>query len=188
MMGKGGNDDAWSGSIASKNATGKYDVDGWTSTSGSIFAGDGCVKLGTGSKAGSITSPTIAVNGSAVLTFKAGAWNGSNDGTVLKLSVSNGTISDASFTMKKGSWTDYSTTITAKGTTKITFAAQKGRFFLDEVRVTANSSTGIENVVTEEKGGIVGYYSLDGTRLNAPTSGICIVRYADGTVKKIIKK
>lgn len=188
--GKGGNDGSWSGSIASASAVGKYDVDGWTSTSGTIFAGNGCVKLGTGSKAGNITSPAFTVNGSAVLTFKAGAWNATNDGTALNLSVSNGKISDASVTMKKGSWTSYSTTITAKGTTKITFAAQKGRFFLDEVRVTNNSSTGIKNVATEEKerGCIVGYYSLDGTRLAAPTPGICIVRYADGTVKKIIKK
>ena len=187
-VGTGGNDGSWSGSIASASAVGKYDVDGWSSTSGNIFAGKGCVKLGSGSKAGNITSPTITVNGSAVLTFKAGAWNGSNDGTILKLSVSNGTISQTSVTMKKGSWTSYSTTITAKGTTKITFAAQKGRFFLDEVRVTDNSSTGIETVKSMEERGIVGYYSLDGTRLTAPTSGIYLVRYADGTVKKIIIK
>lgn len=186
--GTGGNDGAWSGTgVANKNATGKFDVDGWTST-GVIFAGNGCVKLGSSGSAGNITSPAITVNGSAVLTFNAGAWNGSKDGSVLNLSVSNGMISDATVTMTKGAWNNYSVTITAKGTTHITFAAQKGRFFLDEVKVTDVSSTGIENVKTKGKSSIVGYYSVDGIRLTSPFSGICIVRYADGTVKKIIKK
>jgi len=186
--GKGGNDGEWSGNVAGSEASSdEFDNNGWTST-GKIYSADGCVRLGTSGNVGNITSPAITVDGSVVLTFKAGAWDGGKDGTALNLSVSNGKISDASVTMKKGSWTSYSTTITAKGTTKITFAAQKGRFFLDEVRVTAHSSTGIENVETEEKSSIIGYYSLDGTRLNAPTPGICIIRYADGTVKKIIKK
>lgn len=186
--GAGGNDGAWSGSgVANKEATGKFDVSGWTST-GVIFAGKECVKLGSSGTAGSITSPSISVNGSAVLTFKAGAWDGTKDGTVLKLSASNGSVSESSVTMTKGAWSNYTTTITATGTTKITFAAQKGRFFLDEVRVVDNNTTDIENVKPSVESVIVGYYSLDGTRLAAPTTGVCIIRYANGTVKKIIKK
>ncbi len=142
--GTGGNDGKFSGTIAGATASkDNYDVVGWTSTS-TIYEANKCVRLGKSGSAGNITSPSFTVKGTASLTFKAAAWNGSKDGTNLKLSVSNGTLSQSSVTMTRGSWTDYDVKITATGNVKVTFTAGSGRFFLDEVKVTDASTSGIQ--------------------------------------------
>lgn len=185
--GTGGNDDKWNGNIAgSSTIAAEYDNQGWTST-GKIYSGNECVRLGNSSTAGIITTPAFSVNGSAYLSFKAGGWDGTNDATSLTLSVNNGTLSKTSVRIPKGSWNQFGVTITATGTVKVTFKADKQRFFLDEVKVvdpTINS--GIHDIVAGEENGIVAYYSLNGSRLNGPRPGVCIVRYANGEVRKVV--
>ena len=184
--GTGGNDSKFSGNIAGATASkDNYDVVGWTSTS-TIYEANKCVRLGKSGTAGNITSPSFTVKGSASLTFKAAAWNGSKDGTNLKLSVSNGTLSQSSVTMKKGEWTDYHVTITTTGTVKVTFTAESGRFFLDEVKVTDASTSGIQEISASRSSSIVAYYTLGGIQVAAPSSGIYLARYADGTIKKVV--
>ena len=161
--GTGGNDGTWSGQIASAEFT--PDNDGWTATNEKYYGADQCAKFGTSpggksSVAGSATTPNIVLNGSATLTFKAGAWDAKNDGTSLTVSVEGGNIDKSSFTMVKGTFTDYSATVIGNGTVQITFATAKGRFFLDEVLLKSNT-TGIQtvNAVAAPKTGI---YTLDG--------------------------
>lgn len=183
--GTGGNDDIWGGrSIGAGTPT--YDNKGWTSTQGKVYASSACVRVGTSSVNGDITTPSFTVNGKAVLSFKAGAWNTSGDGTTLNLSVSNGTISPSSVTMKKGEWTDYNVTITANGKVKTTFKASKLRFFLDEVKVTDASTSGIQEISASRSSSIVAYYTLGGVQVTVPSSGIYLARYADGTIKKVV--
>lgn len=183
--GTGGNDGIWGGrSIGAGTPT--YDNKGWTSTQGKVYASSACVRVGTSSVNGDITTPSFTVNGKAVLSFKAGAWNTSGDGTMLNLSVSNGTISPSSVTMKKGEWTDYNVTITANGNVKTTFKASKLRFFLDEVKVTDASTSGIREIEGSRSSSIVAYYTLGGIQVAAPSSGIYLARYADGTIKKVV--
>lgn len=183
--GTGGNDGIWGGrSIGAGTPT--YDNKGWTSTQGKVYASFACVRVGTSSVNGDITTPSFTVNGKAVLSFKAGAWNTSGDGTTLNLSVSNGTISPSSVTMKKGEWTDYNVTITANGNVKTTFKASKLRFFLDEVKVTDASTSGIREIEGSRSSSIVAYYTLGGIQVTVPSSGIYLARYADGTIKKVV--
>lgn len=183
--GTGGNDRIWGGrSIGAGTPT--YDNKGWTSTQGKVYASSACVRVGTSSVNGDITTPSFTVNGKAVLSFKAGAWNTSGDGTTLNLSVSNGTISPSSVTMKKGEWTDYNVTITANGNVKTTFKASKLRFFLDEVKVTDASTSGIREIEGSRSSSIVAYYTLGGIQVTVPSSGIYLARYADGTIKKVV--
>ena len=183
--GTGGNDGIWGGrSIGAGTPT--YDNKGWTSTQGKVYASFACVRVGTSSVNGDITTPSFTVNGKAVLSFKAGAWNTSGDGTTLNLSVSNGTISPSSVIMEKGAWTDYNVKITATGTVKVTFAAGSGRFFLDEVKVTDASTSGIREIEGSRSSSIVAYYTLGGIQVAAPSSGIYLARYADGTIKKVV--
>lgn len=183
--GTGGNDGIWGGrSIGAGTPT--YDNKGWTSTQGKVYASSACVRVGTSSVNGDITTPSFTVNGKAVLSFKAGAWNTSGDGTTLNLSVSNGTISPSSVTMKKGEWTDYNVTITANGKVKTTFMASKLRFFLDEVKVTDASTSGIQEISASRSSSIVAYYTLGGVQVTAPSPGIYLARYADGTIKKVV--
>nr|WP_294874615.1 M6 family metalloprotease domain-containing protein [Prevotella sp.] len=183
--GTGGNDSIWGGrSIGAGTPT--YDNKGWTSTQGKVYASSACVRVGTSSVNGDVTTPSFTVNGKAVLSFKAGAWNTSGDGTTLNLSVSNGTISPSSVTMKKGEWTDYNVTITANGNVKTTFKASKLRFFLDEVKVTDASTSGIREIEGSRSSSIVAYYTLGGIQVTVPSSGIYLARYADGTIKKVV--
>ena len=155
--GKGGNDGQWSGQIA----TGQFstDNDGWTSEK--AYGAYQCAKFGTSSVNGSATTPAFTVNGTGVLTFKAGAWNSTKDGTTLTLSVSDGTINPSSFEIAKGEFTDLEATITATGNIKVTFASEKGRFFLDEVLVIDPNATAIRTVRTADNK-TTRIYTLDG--------------------------
>ncbi|MDY4562731.1 MAG: Ig-like domain-containing protein [Candidatus Cryptobacteroides sp.] len=136
-IGTGGNDDAWSGSIASNNVI--YDNKEWNvSNEGGASK---CLKLGTGSKKGSATTPSLGINTSkATLWFKAAAWNASKEKTTINLSIIGaGTIAPTSVNLVKGQWSEYDCTITgADATTKIKFEAfdaSDNRFFIDEVYV-----------------------------------------------------
>lgn len=186
--GTGGNDNQWSGNgVAGSEALSmEFDNNGWTS-SNKIFSGNQCVRLGNSSTAGIITTPAFSVNGSAYLSFKAGGWNGTNDATSLTLSVNNGTLSKTTVEIPKGLWKQFGVNITATGTVKVTFKANRKRFFLDEVKVVDPTiDSGIHDIVAGEENGIVAYYSLNGTRLDGPPPGVCIVRYANGEVRKVI--
>jgi len=142
--GKGGNDGKWSGPIAS--AAFQPDYNGWNAPN--AYGAYQCAKFGTTTTNGTATTPAFIVDGTATLTFKAGPWNANNDGTTLKLSASSGSITPESITMTKGAWGDYTATITATGNVKVTFAAEKGRFFLDEVLIVESDTELSATVVT----------------------------------------
>ena len=180
---EGGNDGVWSGQVAD----GEFlpDNDGWTAASDKAYGANQCAKFGTSSVAGAATTPAFTLNGTTTMTFKAGAWKASADGTTLNLSIEGGTIDPASVTMQKGDWTDYSVSVTGNGTVKITFAAQKGRFFLDEVKVQKPATTGIETMSDVRSQMSDVWYTLDGRRLTGkPTQkGIFI-----NNGKKVVMK
>lgn len=59
----------------------------------------------------------------------------------------------------------------------------------DEKSVTSYVTDGIENVATTGDDAVeVARYSLDGTKLSAPTPGVNIVKMSDGTAKKVVVK
>ena len=144
VSGTGGNDDdKWSDNDANTDvSTSAFDnKTGWSVTKG--YAGNKCIKLGTASAIGTITSPALGVTGNAELRFKAGAWN--NDSKTLTITINNGgTLSASSVTLVNNAFTDYTISISdATPESTITFSAakaNKNRFFLDEVEVYANSS------------------------------------------------
>ena len=154
----GGNDGLWSGGIALGAFT--TDNEGWAAEK--AYGANQCVKLGTGKIDGSATTPAITINGTATLTFNAGAWDANADGTTLNLSVSNGTISPATVTMEKGAFTECTATITATGNVKVTFAAEKGRFFLDEVLAVDPNATAIQSISAHKEIKTMRVYTLDG--------------------------
>ena len=135
--GKGGNDNRWSGSTT---ATGTVTTDnsGWYFLKGG--GASGCIKLGASSGTGNATTPVLGVAGTLYLSFRAGAWDSSNEKTTLNLSVSNGEITPSSVELTKGKFNTYTATIrNATSETKITFQssdASNNRFFLDDVVVT----------------------------------------------------
>ena len=181
---EGGNDNKWNAITTVADPV--FDNEGWTSANDKIYGANMCIRMGTAKLPGTITSPTFTVNGTATLSFKAGAWDSKGDGKTLTVTASNGSLSQGSFEMKRGAWTNYSTTITATGNVKLTFTTSAKRFFLDDVYVT-NASTGIVSTTADTaKRTVVGYFGLDGTRLQTPRKGVNIVKYADGSSKKVV--
>ena len=158
---EGGNDGMWSGQVAD----GEFlpDNEGWTAASDKAFGANQCAKFGTSSIAGSATTPAFELNGTTTMTFKAGSWKANNDGTTLNLSVEGGTVDPASVTMAKGEWTDFTVNLTGSGTVKITFESERGRFFLDEVKVQKPTATGILTPILSQGEGA--WYTLDGRKL-----------------------
>ena len=143
--GTGGNDDNWSGPIASND----FKADNtWVTTNAK--GADRCAKFGTSSAGGSAQTPDLDLEEDVVytLTFKAAAWNGSSEKTTLSLSANNATIKNAentsevsSVSMTKGAWTTYTLKLTvtdASESANVTFSTSSGnnRFFLDEVKIT----------------------------------------------------
>lgn len=181
---EGGNDNKWNAITSVADPV--FDNEGWTSTNDKIYGANECIRMGTSKLPGTITSPTFTVNGTATLSFKAGAWDSKGDGKTLTVTASNGSLSQGTFEMTRGAWTNYSTTITATGNVKLTFTTSAKRFFLDDVYVT-NASTGIVSTTADTaKRTVVGYFGLDGTRLQTPRKGVNIVKYADGSSKKVV--
>ena len=48
--------------------------------------------------------------------------------------------------------------------------------------------TGIVSIVNADNVSVVGYYTLEGQRIDLPRKGVNIVKMSDGTVKKIVIK
>ncbi|MCU7579826.1 T9SS type A sorting domain-containing protein [Riemerella anatipestifer] len=104
------------------------------------YEANACIKIGTGSGLGSVTTPTIALTGNGKLSFKAAAWDTKTEQTSLKISATGGTLSVSEVTLDKGAFKIYTVDITnATGDLKITFEgfqAARSRFFLDDIVVT----------------------------------------------------
>lgn len=83
--GTGGNDGQWNGSIATNDIS----VTGWTFIKAN--GANACVKLGSSKALGKATTPALGINTStATLSFKAGAWNSTDEETEIKISANNG--------------------------------------------------------------------------------------------------
>ena len=158
--GTGGNDNSWSGTVASS----AFDPDnkGWVTTKS--YGGYKCARFGTNDTPGSATTPTFNIDGDAELTFYAGAWKGSKDGTQLSLFIEGETVTTKVLTISKGEFSICKVPLSGHGTMKITFKAVKGRFFLDEVVVADNSGSGINNLRQSAAPGVA--YDLCGRKVN----------------------
>lgn len=133
----GGNDGQWSGNIGLPTVN--FDNEGWESTWG--YSCDKCAQFGKTEAQGQAETPSITIPGNenAVLTFRAGAWDYSEENTTLTLSATNATLSETSVELTKGAFKEYSVNISnVKGNIKIKFTGVKkyGRFFLDDVVVS----------------------------------------------------
>lgn len=125
----------WNGGAG--GATFVADNDGWVSEK--KYAGASCARFGTGTVAGNVTSPSIAIDskywGETVnFSFKAGSWSG--DATSLGISVDGATISSSSVTLNNASWGNHDLTLTSITKSPITISFTKAdRWFLDDVLV-----------------------------------------------------
>ena len=136
--GTGGRDGKFSGSIA--QGTIKYDNDGWASAV-KCGGANQCVKFGTGSDNGVLTTPAISLDGAsyALLTFNAAGWGDSNKNKLAITANAGFELSgDNNITeLVNEEWEDYTVLIKvtdANATTlQLTFTGKRG--FLDDVVV-----------------------------------------------------
>lgn len=134
----GGNDDQWGGDIATAVVI-YQDAPEWSFTY--CNAGYQCLKVGTSQKQGSATTPTIACEGEAVLSFRVAPWEGDS---IFYVSIAGATTTDQTmFNLKKHQWTDV--TIRLADITsgiRVTFTStNKHRFFLDDICVRPTDPT-----------------------------------------------
>lgn len=135
--GTGGRDGKFSGSIA--QGTIKYDNEGWA-TAVKCGGANQCVKFGTGSDNGVLTTPAISLDGAsyALLTFNAAGWGDSNKNKLAITANAGFELSgDNNITeLVNEEWEEYSVLIKvtdANATLQLTFTGKRG--FLDDVVV-----------------------------------------------------
>lgn len=127
----GGNDGQWSGNVGTAIVI-YEDNQGWTDD----YANGAyqCVKVGTSTKQGWITTPNIACSGDVVLTFRVAPWEGDK---YFRIEVTGGTPDKSSFELEKNKWNDLTVNVSdVKSGIQVKFtSSNKHRFFLDEVKV-----------------------------------------------------
>ena len=182
--GTGGRDGKFSGSIA--QGTIKYDNDGWASAV-KCGGANQCVKFGTGSDNGVLTTPAISLDGAsyALLTFNAAGWGDSNKNKLAITANAGFELSgDNNITeLVNEEWEDYTVLIKvtdANATLQLTFTGKRG--FLDDVVVRKITTIPVPSLpddftffpnTTEEKASkhvmltpvnyTVAYYTTDGS-------------------------
>jgi len=191
--GTGGNDGTWTAG-SQPSAVIQPDYMNWST--GEAAGGDRCAIFGSDFKKGTATTPAITINEPAVVTFSAAPYG--NGGTALAIGTAGGgtTLSETGFTLSQDRWNDLSATISATSypaTFNLTFSINRRRFFLDEVKVTHLTYTGINSA---PEAGCTGdctaaesrLYNLAGQRVAAGTKGLLIVRTRTAGGKTVARK
>ena len=180
--GTGGNDDRWSGTIASSGFL--PDNTGWEVTQ--AYGGDKCARFGTRNKTGIATTPEFSVNGTVTMTFKAAPWG--TEGGAIQLTTSNSgiTLSQEAFELENETWNEYTVTLTGNGYTTITFMASEKRFFLDDINAEQDAPTAISIITPQRSAESRRIYSIDGRYLGTDFDRLEHGIYIVGG-KKVIK-
>lgn len=127
-----------------------FDNEGWDNTPGKFYPASKCVKFGTSSANGILSTPHISLKEgtTATLTFNAAGWTSGTN--TLEISATGCEVAgDISLKDKNklnnGQWTTYTVTISnITGPVTITFTGKRG--FLDDVMIVGEK--GGEIVVT----------------------------------------
>lgn len=180
--GTGGNDDRWSGTIASSGFL--PDNTGWEVTQ--AYGGNKCARFGTGKKTGIATTPEFEVNGSVTMTFKVAPWG--TEGGAIQLTTSNSgiTLSQEAFELENETWNECTVTLTGNGYTTITFMASEKRFFLDDINAEQDAPTAISIITPQRSAESRRIYSIDGRYLGTDFDRLEHGIYIVGG-KKVIK-
>ena len=180
--GTGGNDDRWSGTIASSGFL--PDNEGWEVTQ--AYGGNKCARFGTGKKTGIATTPEFEVNGSVTMTFKVAPWG--TEGGAIQLTSSNSgiTLSQEAFELENETWNECTVTLTGNGYTTITFMASEKRFFLDDINAEQDAPTAISIITPQRAAESRRIYSIDGRYLGTDFDRLEHGIYIVGG-KKVIK-
>lgn len=137
---QGGRDNNFSegsGTLSDDN----FDCGGWVYDA-TVYAANSCVRVGTKSNNGSLTSPVVAGTNYNAISFDIAGWK-SGDNTISVTINNGGTFADGttskSFTATNAKWTTFTEKITGL-TSATTFTFSGKRLFLDSI-ILMNAST-----------------------------------------------
>ncbi len=166
--GQGGNDGSFISMGTKPLGKGALNTDntGWTGEGGGASK---CALF-----AGEATTPEFTMNGTGTLTFNAAPLTGSVSNPTITISANgDATLGGNKANLSLGKFVSLTTDITGHGPVSITFTSE-GSFFLDEVKVTGEVSTGIKNMVTFENKATGLFsnriYSIDGRYVGTDAS------------------
>lgn len=152
--GTGGNDNKWSGNIAS--STFRSDLEGWSCTKS--YGGNHCARFGTGTCI--IDAPAFYYKGNLTATFRVAPWATSKDKSIDL--YFNDEILDV-YELETGKWTDITISVQGNGNNQFEIISG-GRLFIDDLKITPTNINAIrditKNAPEEEK-----IYSIDGKYL-----------------------
>lgn len=133
---------------------------------------------------------TFAAKGASYDTHKWGAHLGTDPNDYTTFNKDIVTYDKSKFT----AWADYEGEfeVETPGTYHLGLHGQGcdvgTNLYLDHIRIDKMPSSGISDATATEAAEIVGYYNLQGQKIEAPAAGLVIVRYSDGTSRKMIVK
>ncbi len=172
--GKGGNDGNFSTTTMSVL---QADNDGWACASAK--GAYECAFFGSTSYAATVTFPTFTITEDTYLTFRAAPFSAKVAGELsLWVEESGITLSETSFEIAQGEWTDCTVKLSGKGEVTLKMKETVGikRFFLDEVAAVPQSAVGITTPTVEQSDNNSRIYNLAGQQLESkPAKGAYIV-------------
>ena len=137
------------------------------------------VSLGSASEAGNayIETPQIAIPGTYIVYFKAGAMNTKNENVLMQITESApGTVDfeQMQFNLKKSAFTDFSTKITVKeANASIRFGnvyRKNNRFLLDEIKIVkVESTSSIDPEFSFSQSTCTVFWTNGGATITSPT-------------------
>ena len=149
---QGGRDNNFSegsGTLSDDN----FDCGGWVYDA-TVYAANSCVRVGTKSNNGSLTSPGVAGTNYNAISFDIAGWDDSKVNTLTVTINNGGTFADGttlkSFTATNAKWTTFTEKITGL-TSATTFTFSGKRLFLDSI-ILMNASTLAELAENGEEG------------------------------------
>ena len=149
---QGGRDNNFSegsGTLSDDN----FDCGGWVYDA-TVYAANSCVRVGTKSNNGSLTSPVVAGTNYNAISFDIAGWDDSKVNTLTVTINNGGTFADGttskSFTATNAKWTTFTEKITGL-TSATTFTFSGKRLFLDSI-ILINASTLAELAENGEEG------------------------------------
>lgn len=133
---------------------------------------------------------TFAASGKSYDTHKWGAYIGTDADDFTSFDVAVVEYDKAKFT----AWSDYSADfkVEAPGVYYLGLHARgcdaATTLYLDNIRITRSQSSGVTDINVDRNAEPVEYFNLQGQRVTAPENGLVIVRYSDGSTRKVLVK
>lgn len=151
-------------------------------------AGDGYLKLTSGSGEGTVTTPSIALNGTTTLSFDVAPWK--NETATIEVSLENATFEDGITTSKtfndleQNTWKTKTFDIIGNGNVKISITSKNWRSFIDNFVVGGGAQPAHEINLKFSSAGYLTWVAtadIDFTQ----TTGVTAYKITEATPKKI---